>query len=278
MGYNRPQSKWLARDAMRGAYPHPMLVALVFVLLTGVLSSMVLNFVNDPFQAAYYYLLETDYTPYEILSAIFTPQRVLIIFVMELLLSLYTWVMAYGYTSYSLRLARREGPGYRNLLDGFYNIGRAMGVQFMTGLLTFLWGLPLLILTALCLVSAGLTDSAVMASLASLAAVASAIWMLAVSYRYRLATYFLLDDPDMGVMTALGHSRRAMGGYRLELFVQDLSFLGWAILSIFTLGILNLWLLPYMSAAEANFYQSVEYGNFTAQPQPGPWQGPGGSW
>lgn len=50
-----------------------MLVTLVYVLLTGVLSSVVLNFVSEPFQAAYFYLTETNYEVEEILTAIFTP-------------------------------------------------------------------------------------------------------------------------------------------------------------------------------------------------------------
>ena len=61
MGYNRPEAKALAKQAMRTTYPHPMLVTLVYVLLTGVLSSVVLNFVSEPFQAAYFYLTETNY-------------------------------------------------------------------------------------------------------------------------------------------------------------------------------------------------------------------------
>ena len=35
---------------MRGAYPHPMLVTLVYVLLTGILGSIVMNFVAEPFR------------------------------------------------------------------------------------------------------------------------------------------------------------------------------------------------------------------------------------
>ena len=60
---------------------------------------------------------------------------------MELLLALYRWVMDYGYVSYSLRLARRERPGYRNLLDGFYTIGRALAVNVLSSLFVLLWGL-----------------------------------------------------------------------------------------------------------------------------------------
>ena len=58
------------------------------------------------------------------------------------------------------------------------------------------------------------------------------------------------------------------------LFVQDLSFLGWLLLTPFTLGILSLWIGPYMGAAEANFYSWVVYGSFPERPQPSGWSGP----
>lgn len=45
----------------------------------------------------------------------------------------------------------------------------------------------------------------------------------------------------------------------------DLSFLGWILLTPFTLGILGLWLNPYMGAAEANFYDYVVHGAFGPQ-------------
>ncbi len=273
MGYNRPQAKWLARNAMRGAYPHPMLVTLVYVLLTGVLGSMVLNFAAEPFQAAYFYLTETNYEAVEILTAIFTPQRIAVLLVMELLLALYNWVMSYGYASYCLRLARREGPGYRNLLDGFYTIGRAIAVNFLSALFVFLWSLLGVAIYAGLVVLAYLTHISLLIVVGALIA---AVWMIAVSYRYRLAVYFLLDHPEMGTLESLRHSRDAMRGNAVELFVQDLSFLGWLILSPFTLGILSLWVAPYMGAANANFYSWVVYGSFPQAPQPGGWTGPYG--
>lgn len=47
------------------------------------------------------------------------------------------------------------------------------------------------------------------------------------SYRYRLAYYLLLDDPDMGSLEAISRSKQAMRGWKGSLFVLDLSFLGW---------------------------------------------------
>lgn len=273
MGYNRPESKWLARDAMRGAYPHPMLVSLVYLLLTSVLGNVITNFVADPFKAAYFYLTQTSYSVDEIMSSIFTANRVTVLLVMELLLSLYYWVMSYGYASYCLRLARREGPGYRNLLDGFYHIGRALAVSFFSALFTTLWGL---IGVAVYLAAAFLAVITGAVALIVVGAIFMLVWTIYVSYRYRLAVYFLLDNPDMGALEAIGHSRSAMRGNILTLFVQDLSFLGWLILSAFTLGILSLWVSPYMGAAEANFYNWVVYGAFPERPQPGGWKGPYG--
>ena len=273
MGYDRPQSKWLARDAMRGAYPHPMLVTLVYVLLTSILGSLVMNFVAEPFQAAYFYLTETNYEVNEILTAIFTPRRIVVIAVMELLLALYRWVMDYGYTSYCLRLARRERPGYRNLLDGFYTMGRALAVNFLSALFVLLWGLIGMAVYGGLVFLAYLTHSGM---LILVGASIMVVWMIAISYRYRLAVYFLLDHPEMGALEAIGHSKRAMRGNVTALFVQDLSFLGWLLLSPFTLGILSLWIGPYMGTANANFYSWVVYGAFPERPQPGGWSGPYG--
>ena len=226
---------------------------------------------QEPFQAAYFYLTKTDYEVNEILTAIFTPQRIAVIAAMELLLALYRWVMDYGYVSYSLRLARRERPGYRNLLDGFYTIGRALAVNVLSALFVLLWGLIGMAVYAGFVFLAYLTHSGMLILVGALIML---VWMIAVSYRYRLAVYFLLDHPEMGALEAIGHSKRAMRGNVTALFVQDLSFLGWLLLTPFTLGILSLWIGPYMGAAEANFYSWVVYGSFPERPQPSGWSGP----
>lgn len=58
MYFNRPEAKYRARLAMRGAYPHPMLVTLVYILLTGVLTYAIMYFVTNPFSLAYLYLVD----------------------------------------------------------------------------------------------------------------------------------------------------------------------------------------------------------------------------
>jgi uncharacterized membrane protein len=59
-------------------------------------------------------------------------------------------------------------------------------------------------------------------------------------------------------MDALRRSKDLTKGYKGRLFGLYLSFIGWAILCIFTLGIGYLWLVPYIKVAEANFYEGLK--------------------
>jgi uncharacterized membrane protein len=45
-----------------------------------------------------------------------------------------------------------------------------------------------------------------------------------------------------------------MKGYKWKFFLLNLSFIGWAFIAIFTLGIGFLWLSPYVATAQATFY------------------------
>lgn len=72
-------------------------------------------------------------------------------------------------------------------------------------------------------------------------------------------TYFILyDEPKLSVMKVLEKSFDMMADYILEYFVLVLSFIGWAILGIFTFGILYFWLIPYMLVTFAIFYDKIK--------------------
>lgn len=49
-----------------------------------------------------------------------------------------------------------------------------------------------------------------------------------------------------------------MRGHKLELFLLHLSFIGWALLCVLTLGIGLFWLVPYVQASQAAFYEDVK--------------------
>jgi len=73
-----------------------------------------------------------------------------------------------------------------------------------------------------------------------------------------MAFYILNDNPTLGAMDALKASKQMMKGYKWKLFCLQLSFIGWCLLSIFTLFIGLLWLIPYIQASIAAFYQNLK--------------------
>ena len=78
------------------------------------------------------------------------------------------------------------------------------------------------------------------------------------AYSYAMTPYILKDNPEMKNNAAIEESMRMMDGHKLELFLLDLSFIGWAILSILTCCIGFLWLVPYMNMAHVNFYEDLK--------------------
>ena len=81
------------------------------------------------------------------------------------------------------------------------------------------------------------------------------------AYEYRMIPYLLADDPTMTKDRAFAESRAMMSGNKWRAFVLDLSFLGWNILSLLTLGILGTFYVdPYKLMTDAALYESLRYG------------------
>ncbi|HDR7622279.1 TPA: DUF975 family protein [Bacillus mycoides] len=77
------------------------------------------------------------------------------------------------------------------------------------------------------------------------------------SFSYSM-TYFILNDrPEYTANQAITESRRMMNGHKMDYFLLCLSFLGWFLLSILTLGIGFLWSAPYFYATSAAFYEEI---------------------
>lgn len=81
------------------------------------------------------------------------------------------------------------------------------------------------------------------------------------AYSYAMTPYILVEHPELSVNQAIDLSRKLMKGRKFDLFYLQLSFIGWALLSILTLGIGMLWLMPYMGCSQAAFYADVKEDN-----------------
>ena len=140
-----------------------------------------------------------------------------------------TYPLAYGFAILFLDLFREGKPiDIGKLLDGFKDFGRVWGTLILVAIYTILWTCLLII--------PGIVKS----------------------YSYALTPFILKDEPELKYNAAIEKSMRMMDGYKMKLFLLDLSFIGWMILSILTLGIGLLFLQPYMNTARAAFYEDLK--------------------
>ena len=77
-------------------------------------------------------------------------------------------------------------------------------------------------------------------------------------FAYAMAPYILEEHPEISAWEASTRSREMMKGHKFDLFYLYLSFIGWFLLALLTLGIGGLWLAPYMEGAKAAFYNDLK--------------------
>lgn len=135
----------------------------------------------------------------------------------------------YGNSITFLEMVRDEPVTVKNLFQGFEanRYFKIIGTYLLTGIYTLLWLLLFII--------PGFIKS----------------------IAYSQAYYILKDNPELSPNAAITRSRQLMNGYKGKYFLLNLSFIGWGILCILTLGIGFLWLAPYITASLAAFYQSL---------------------
>lgn len=77
-------------------------------------------------------------------------------------------------------------------------------------------------------------------------------------YSYSMSMYILQDEKDKSWDYCHEKSMKMMEGHKMELFILDLSFLGWYIVGAICFGVGILWVLPYHAATRMNFYLSLK--------------------
>ena len=145
------------------------------------------------------------------------------------ILSLLALPLSWGLTVSLLRNHREESVDLENLFDGFRGgrYTRVFCALFLVNLFTFLWALLLII--------PGIMKA----------------------FSYALTPYIIMDEPELTARQAITRSCEIMEGRRWKLFCLYLSFIGWGILCLLTFGIGFLWLVPYMNASVAAFYEDA---------------------
>lgn len=76
-------------------------------------------------------------------------------------------------------------------------------------------------------------------------------------YAYSMAFLVKADHPEYGWKQCLDESKRITKGHKGELFMLDLSFIGWWILGSLLLGIGSFWVTAYYMATKTQYYKAL---------------------
>lgn len=228
---DRAEIKAEAKQIMRGARVSPYIVTLLVMAIVYVLervSDLVeggsLLYSYDRIMQYYSILQSGDITELERWLSL-APDNTGMIFFFSMLVSLVGLVLDGGYYIYCIGIRRGAEMPYSTLADGLGVAGKLIWCAIQMYVKIFLWSLL--------------------------------FWIpgIIAAYRYRFAYYNILTDSSLSAGDAIRLSCQQTQGMKGELFILDLSFFGWMILSTFTFGLLNIWLRPYMTLCDLAFFE-----------------------
>lgn len=208
-----------AKHALYGNWKNVILVSFVAALLGGIIGGSNVNLTLG---------LDSDdlrYMPDFIITYIQTVAPLALL--MGLVQCIMGGVIQLGYCGYLLKLHDGESPSLEDLFSEMDRFWEGFCLSFMSGLFVVLWSLLLVIPGIIA------------------------------AYRYAMAPFILYENPYLSARDAINESKSMMDGYKMDLFVLHLSFIGWDLLAILTLGIGYLWLNPYQSMTTACFYRTL---------------------
>lgn len=77
-------------------------------------------------------------------------------------------------------------------------------------------------------------------------------------YKYYFTSYIMMDKPELSWKEAMNISKKMTNGHKGELFVLDLSFIGWHFLTAITCGLVGIYVLPYVYTTQALYYENFK--------------------
>lgn len=146
-------------------------------------------------------------------------------FIVHLLIS---GPLTVGLSAYFLALIRNQQPKINTFMYGLQNAGGSVYIYLLMTLYIVCWSLLFVIPGIIKAMS------------------------------YSMAYYIKCDHPELSTEQAIDASMQMMDGHKLRLFFLVLSFIGWLLLSLITLGLAFIFILPYYDATIAAFYIDIK--------------------
>ena len=166
--------------------------------------------------------------------------------------------------SFFLIYSRSPDPvTLKNYFEGYNKWARGILCGLWKLLWTFLWGLIAIpVCTAFIFIIALMSNSYEFSPtfqlvLLTIVLLIGLIPMFIKSIEYTFATFFTAEFSEIGIRKALRHSITITKGHRWQIFVLELSFIGWLLLSCISFGIGFCWSLPYYYMTLINTYHAL---------------------
>ena len=227
---DRTAAKLQAKQLIRESQPSMLTAALLYTLLTALIGWLSLrltgvdtNTMNEMLQLA----SEGNSEAVMEMMTKATPSAGASL--IDSLLRLAMAVVGVGFSLFVMNSVRRSQPAIGNLLDGFGMFPRVLFLIILQIVLIFLWSLLLVIPGIIA------------------------------AYRYSFAVYVMIDHPEMSAMDCLRESKRLTTGYKRQLFLLDLSFIFWFLLTMIPVVgyIAQVYVTPYMESARVLYYEQI---------------------
>ena len=230
---NRIEIKEEAKGILRSARVSPLLVTAIVMAVTFLLDRMI-DLVEGG-NLFYTYQLNWEYAQAALAGDAYAlqmlmdtiPESTVHSFFFSTLVSLFTIVLNGGYYVYCMGIRRGAEMPVTSLLDGLGVAGKLIWCWIQVSVRIFLWSLLLVIPGIIA------------------------------AYRYRFAYYNILTDDSLSAGEAIRLSCQQTAGIKGELFMLDLSFIGWSIVASLTFGLLNIWLIPYMTLSDLGYFEDA---------------------
>ena len=253
---DRVSLKKEARKSLKGKYGTPVLAGiilfLVFVLFYG--TAFVTGMIN------------TEQTES-------IPKGFWAYFAMSILITIFIPVYIFAYTKIIIQIKKTgKKASFKDFTDNFNFIGKALGIYWYKLLWIYIWMLafiPLMIIVMVIVIfvfkdsltGLGTQNNpgtiAMFIGIFMLVYIPMIVILIYKSIQYSLGLYILAENPDREVIESFNNGKKLTKGYKDQIFIMSLSFIGWYFLSLFTLGIAGFFFAPYYIMSQYNLYEAI---------------------
>ncbi len=228
--FDRRKYKKYARMQLKGRWTTPVLMTLILFLILSIMNLPEFRGMFQDFKNAKLLYTSTEGGLKAFSMGLQEPQSAasMLDSIVSWLAIIVEFVLTFSMTSVLIKMTHGPEPvELGNFIEGLSHWAKAIICGFWKSIWILLWSCLLLI--------PGLVKT----------------------YAYSQMEYLLLEYPELSVTKSMKISMIITRGHKADLFIQDLSFIGWGILCTATFGIGYLWLVPYISVTKINAYHAL---------------------